>query len=151
MTRHNAEKITGLDLDCIPNCLPTGPKTMAVRDLDGAAVEFTVKGWPSLFKSLVEAVYASRRAVAAYRQGYRCFSTVAFGPLECDHITSRARGARDDRLENLRMCSSAAHNSRHRLGEVLRIHPEVRKIAISKGWDWSEEDQQWTQITTRLF
>ena len=151
MTRHNAEKITGLDLDCIPNCLPTCPKTMAVRDVDGAIVEFAVNGWPSLFKRLVEAVYAHRREQASIRQGWRCFSTGVFCPLECDHITSRARGARDDRLENLRMCSSAAHNARHRLNEVLRIHPEVRKIAISKGWDWSEEDQQWTRITTRLF
>jgi 5-methylcytosine-specific restriction endonuclease McrA len=72
-----------------------------------------------VLKLLLEEVYRHHSKIVMTRQGWRCLACDRNNPgLEIDHIHSRARGERDDRLPNLRaICSGpdgcGAHQRKH--------------------------------------
>lgn len=105
------------------------PTMLDTNDMELRGQRFTCElGPPSKYvqqaQALHSAIYRARRQEVYRRQHGLCAECSR--PLrnqgECDHIKTRARGGRDDRLENMRILCSAlsggcsAHHDKHNKG-----------------------------------
>jgi hypothetical protein len=143
MTRRNAENITGLEIAVERFVLPKGMSWEATAiDEDGACLMISETTEKKAIEEIVDYVYRVRAEKARIRQDYRCFHCARITGLETDHIVPRARGGRDDSMENLRGLCPSCHRNRHD-GEAIMIHPKVVAAAEEHGWLWNEEEQKW--------
>jgi len=62
---------------------------------------------------LLENIYGRHCRVVFGKQAWRCAECGRVAPLQADHIISRARGQRNDRVENLAGKCSECHGIRH--------------------------------------
>lgn len=64
-------------------------------------------------KGVVEKVYAINREAAFEKAGYRCVRCGKIVPLQAHHVIHRARGQRDDSVENLDPLCAEHHEQEH--------------------------------------
>lgn len=109
-TVKKAEKALGIEITG-----GIGIGNIAAIDTEIGAYFERAIGPPSKYeqqvKSFHETIYHARAEEKHRQQGGRCAHCGKFlGSLgECDHIKSRARGGRDDRMSNLQIVCPAGH------------------------------------------
>lgn len=110
MTLQKACRITGLDIQVLAEA-----KNFIVYALNGhhEVVRVSGRNLKTLLSLAVERVYAINREVAMERAGWRCERCGKITGVTAHHKVHRARGQRDDRVENLEVLCAEHHGKEH--------------------------------------
>lgn len=110
MTLKKAEKITG----CVIHVLSSDDTYTAEAVEDGRTIASAHgKKLKKVLDQLVASVYSIRAERARVASGFRCKYCGKIVPLQTHHRVHRARGQRDDRVENLDVLCHECHHRCH--------------------------------------
>ena len=153
MTKHTAERITGLEIREIPK---PGKKvgsavTYAAYDGEVEVIRRTESGHSATLAAVVDVLYRRTSRRVFEEQSYLCFVCGCLLPLQSDHIHPRSRG-RCDQRHNLRGVCAECHQ---RITDNKLVdpqpNPKVLAAVQQHGWTWEPDSNVvgWHQLCER--